>query len=745
MASETIREFLVSLGFKVDDSTEQRFIGALEGATLRAKLLGDAIEAMASTVVAKVGEVGTQFEQLFYQSQRVGASAQSIKAFEYAVSQLAGSVEGANSSLESFGRFLRLTPGAMNWITTTLHVQTKDLNGQARDTASILLDIGEKLAHMPPYLAERYREMLGIDERTMLAIEKAPDVLRRYQESLKSQAGAGITGQAMQQATKFEQAWREVWQRIGNMAEGGETKLLTALTEPMQKFNQWLDQHAPEINDAIGKIANSVSQLTLAWVDDLDKVKWPDVAKNIDDSAKAIATFAANFGQMIAAIEGKLPLLEHLIAMYIGARTGAMFGPLGAGLGAATGWIGADLLETESNPETSTAGEVGGAWGKVKNWWRGHAPGWLGGGGVSYEDVPNAGNLTKLITAEAQRAGIDPRLMEGIRAGESGHGGRYDVNKNLATGDESYGPSQLNRLHPGDLGSVFERDTAAERKRLGFGGLEDPRTIPMQARFVAEYIKRTGSLSPWAGFHGARDADSRWGDSGYVPAPSSTAASKPPAPALKAPSIPLGWSTGPDWNVLNASLPVGPVSHDNSTKTVNAPVTNNITVNGPDPASAAAMGRRSSRSIGERRRADYAGCVSMIRRMAITILAVFIAAFRIVRRRRPPAPEVSARELIASRLAEISECTRAAGDPDGTRLRDAQAAWARAQERITAESVLKVVQDIRGDITHCGAAEARAVLDDLQREAAAHPEGVPGPIVASARLRFDEIMRANLQ
>lgn len=280
--ADTIREFLVGLGFKIDDSSERRFISSMEGAVLRANLLADAIENMAKIVVEKVGQVASQFEQLYYQSSRVGASAQAIRAFEYAVSQLGGTAEGANSSLESFGRFLRNTPGALSWVAGQLHVQTKDIRGAARENTEILLDIGERLSHMPPYLADRYRQMLGIDEKTLFAIEHAPEAIRRYQESLKSQSGAGITGEAMRQATQFEQAWREVWQRIGNMAEGGELKLLTALTEPMEKFGQWLDKNSPQINSAIDKMASSVSSLTTAWVEDLNKVQWTDVANSIE-------------------------------------------------------------------------------------------------------------------------------------------------------------------------------------------------------------------------------------------------------------------------------------------------------------------------------------------------------------------------------------------------------------------------------------------------------------------------------
>ena len=129
------------------------------------------------------------------------------------------------------------------------------------------------------------------------------------------------------------------------------------------------------------------------------------------------------------------------------------------------------------------------------------------GGPYDYRNSPNSGELTKLITAEAQRAGVDPRIMEGIRAGESAHAAKYDIKDDAL--ESSWGPFQLNRRR--GLGVQFERETGLD--------LRDPKTIPAQARWVAEYLKKTGgNTSPWVGFHGPRDADPRWGDSGYIPA-----------------------------------------------------------------------------------------------------------------------------------------------------------------------------------------------------------------------------------
>jgi hypothetical protein len=144
----------------------------------------------------------------------------------------------------------------------------------------------------------------------------------------------------------------------------------------------------------------------------------------------------------------------------------------------------------------------------------------FGGGDYSYTPSTETGNLTRLITDAAKRAGIDPRLMEGIRAGESNRNSRYDV-KNDAM-ESSWGPFQLNRRS--GMGVRFERETADERKRLGLGDLRDPRTIPMQADWVAKYIARTHDMSPWMGYRGPRDADPRWGDSGYIPGAGAAAA-----------------------------------------------------------------------------------------------------------------------------------------------------------------------------------------------------------------------------
>lgn len=130
-----------------------------------------------------------------------------------------------------------------------------------------------------------------------------------------------------------------------------------------------------------------------------------------------------------------------------------------------------------------------------------------GPGNGSMPTSSTAGSLTDLINQEAARAGIDPRILHGIRAGESGKRADYDIKSDSK--EDSYGPFQLNRR--GGLGAVFERETGLDAR--------DPKTIPAQTRWVAELIKKRGRgiLRQWYGYRGDRDADPSWGNSGYVP------------------------------------------------------------------------------------------------------------------------------------------------------------------------------------------------------------------------------------
>src|SRR5580658_2681164 len=95
--SNVIREFLVSLGFKLEEDKLKKFDGAIASATKGVFALGLALEGMAVAVGAAVAAYAEHLETLYFASQRTGSSVREIKAFDLAMQNL-GAQSGAAQS-----------------------------------------------------------------------------------------------------------------------------------------------------------------------------------------------------------------------------------------------------------------------------------------------------------------------------------------------------------------------------------------------------------------------------------------------------------------------------------------------------------------------------------------------------------------------------------------------------------------------------------------------------------------------
>jgi len=82
-----IKEFLVGLGFKIDEKGQKRFVDTIGAATVQAAELGAAATAAATAVVAAVAKISDGLEQLYFASQRSKASVEAIQALDFAARQ----------------------------------------------------------------------------------------------------------------------------------------------------------------------------------------------------------------------------------------------------------------------------------------------------------------------------------------------------------------------------------------------------------------------------------------------------------------------------------------------------------------------------------------------------------------------------------------------------------------------------------------------------------------------------------
>ncbi|NKW79446.1 hypothetical protein HGG72_02470 [Ochrobactrum pecoris] len=185
MTATTIRDFLISLGYQVNKSSEQTFNDSLKKTAENAVKLGIAIEAAAAAVTGAVVKMAQGMEQSYYQSKRLGAAVSDIKAVGYAMSQVGGSAEGAQQAMEGIADFIRRLPGGKSYI--------QKLIGSEADASNIPAVMGvlaKKFASMPYANAKVQANFIGIDDNTLQAMIR--DGGRYYDEYQKLVKKAGV-------------------------------------------------------------------------------------------------------------------------------------------------------------------------------------------------------------------------------------------------------------------------------------------------------------------------------------------------------------------------------------------------------------------------------------------------------------------------------------------------------------------------------------------------------------------------
>ncbi|EFB9577682.1 TPA: lytic transglycosylase catalytic [Escherichia albertii] len=256
MNAETIKDFLVSLGFSVDDAGAKKFGSVLAGTTANVIKMGLAVEGAALSVVAFTAKIASGLDNLYWASQRTGATVQGIQSIGYVVSQVGGSVDAARSSLESLSRFIRNNPGAEGFL-NRLGVQTRDASGNMRDMAAIFTGVGQKLSGMPYYRANQYAQMLGIDENTLMAMRRGVGQFSaQYSEMVKS---IGFNAdQAALSSNRFMTSLKSLGEMAGMARDKIGSNLADGLAGQIDNLRKKIIENFPKIEVTITKVIKGI-------------------------------------------------------------------------------------------------------------------------------------------------------------------------------------------------------------------------------------------------------------------------------------------------------------------------------------------------------------------------------------------------------------------------------------------------------------------------------------------------------
>lgn len=225
--STVLREYLVALGFKVDATQTKKFTNTLGGLDKSAMALGKTILGVAASAQAMVGVFAVQMEKLYYSSKRIGTTVSNLQALKYGASQIGIAGEQMQGSLEGVARAIRSNPGLAGLI------KSFGIKVEGRDMSDVALDFVKTLNKMPPYVAERYAALFGIDADTLFQMRQGMAEMEKAAAIRKQMArDLGVDSDKAALAGKeYAQSWREILMTVDLFKEALSMALLPMMRE----------------------------------------------------------------------------------------------------------------------------------------------------------------------------------------------------------------------------------------------------------------------------------------------------------------------------------------------------------------------------------------------------------------------------------------------------------------------------------------------------------------------------------
>lgn len=282
MSAETIKEFLVGLGFKVDEAGLAKFSEGIASASLRVTALAAATTAAAGAIVAGVQKIAADFDQMDKLATQFRTTADAIDEFADAAGILGIKEETAVESLKNLDRAIvdtSMDMGRAKAVFADLGITVKDAAGNLKPTTEVMAELAEKFKGMERGKQIRVMERLGLDPSLLKLFNADMVALRAEMEAIDKAAGLDF-GQAMAESKAFMEIWRAMQQEIQKWKllfkttmESVSVKLMPkfraqirAITDAMINFRRKVMDNLPKAIEAIMPIIGVIMRIAEAFI-----------------------------------------------------------------------------------------------------------------------------------------------------------------------------------------------------------------------------------------------------------------------------------------------------------------------------------------------------------------------------------------------------------------------------------------------------------------------------------------------
>lgn len=281
MSGEVIKEFLVGLGFKVDEAGLAKFTAGVTNATVAVTAMGAAAAAAATAIFAGVKGVANEYNELSKLAEQFRTTADAVDEFVDSAKILGMSDEKSIESLKNLDRAIVDTSmgmGRAKLVFEDLGITVTDAAGKLKPTTEVMGELAAKFKDMERGKQLRVMERLGLDPALLKVFNADLAALGAELKAIDDSVGFDFE-QAVAEGKAFTAVWKTLQQEVEKwkmlftkMYEAIAIKMMPKfrgnmenITLAMIKFRKIVMDAMPNIIGAIMPIINVILRIAEAF------------------------------------------------------------------------------------------------------------------------------------------------------------------------------------------------------------------------------------------------------------------------------------------------------------------------------------------------------------------------------------------------------------------------------------------------------------------------------------------------
>lgn len=226
-SQQILREYLFSLGFKVDKKSEQDFTWSIIKGELATKGLLGAMQAAAKAAYELTAGFAKAMEELYYSSRKADTTMDRLQGIEFGARSIGMQAGQVTSALQSMAMQLRTNPGLMGLL-KTFGVEVK---GRTMD--KVAEDLLTAISKRPFYIGSQYANLFGFSEDQYFMLTQSLPKLKQMEELRKSISDEmGFSADAAaKESIAFDDSLRRLEARLGVLKDVIANWLLGPITK----------------------------------------------------------------------------------------------------------------------------------------------------------------------------------------------------------------------------------------------------------------------------------------------------------------------------------------------------------------------------------------------------------------------------------------------------------------------------------------------------------------------------------